>query len=354
MPDSCDFSGKGKRKKFSDVVVKPNTSTLLPLNQYDRVIIAFSGGKDSMACVLHMLELGVPKNKIVLMHHLVDGRGRDFMDWPVSGPFCMAFAEALGLKIRFSWREGGFEGELLKCNQRTAPVAFEADQTEEIITVGGVRGEITTRLRFPMPGKDLSRRWCSPLLKIDVGRAVICNDPSFSEGKYLYITGERREESSGRASYPEVEKNKTTNLSRRVDQWHAVIDWSEEKVWEIICRHKIVPHPAYYLGWGRLSCIACVYGEEPQWAAVREVAPEMFKRIADYEEQFNAPIKMADKKGKYRWIRQWADDGKSLLVHDPQLERLAMGKEYPAELIFTRGDWYIPAGAFSGNEGGAP
>lgn len=56
-------------------------------SSYDVVIVAFSGGKDSLACLLHLLELGVPRSKIELWHHDVDGReGSTLMDWPCSRP----------------------------------------------------------------------------------------------------------------------------------------------------------------------------------------------------------------------------------------------------------------------------
>lgn len=52
---------------------------------YDRYVVAFSGGKDSLACLLHLLECGVDRSKIELHHHLVDGReGSTLFDWPVT------------------------------------------------------------------------------------------------------------------------------------------------------------------------------------------------------------------------------------------------------------------------------
>ena len=46
---------------------------LASLQSYDHFVVGFSGGKDSLAAVLHLLELGVPKERIELAHHLVDG-----------------------------------------------------------------------------------------------------------------------------------------------------------------------------------------------------------------------------------------------------------------------------------------
>jgi hypothetical protein len=36
---------------------------------YDHVVVAFSGGKDSTAAFLHLLECNIPKSRIELWHH---------------------------------------------------------------------------------------------------------------------------------------------------------------------------------------------------------------------------------------------------------------------------------------------
>ena len=75
---------------------------------YDRITIGWSGGKDSLALLLLMLEMGVKPERIELHHNLVDGReGSTLMDWPVTESYCEAIAKAFGVQITFSWREGG-------------------------------------------------------------------------------------------------------------------------------------------------------------------------------------------------------------------------------------------------------
>jgi len=118
------------------------------LGSYDHIICAFSGGKDSLACVLRLLELGV-RGKIELWHHDIDGReGSNLMDWPVTRAYVLRFAEALGLKIYFSWKKFGFEGELLRNNTATASTCFEVPGGE-VVTVGGDSGKLGTRRKFP-------------------------------------------------------------------------------------------------------------------------------------------------------------------------------------------------------------
>lgn len=90
----------------------PEEETSVPevdLTQYDKIIVAFSGGKDSTACFLHLIDQGVPTEKIELWHHDIDGRGPLFMDWESTPSYCRAFAKAFNVPIFFSWKEGGFE-----------------------------------------------------------------------------------------------------------------------------------------------------------------------------------------------------------------------------------------------------
>ncbi len=135
------------------------------MRNYDKYIVAFSGGKDSTACFLHLLDLGIDKDKIELWHHLIDGKDETFMDWEVTEDYCRKFAESFGVKIYFSWKDGGFKREMLRENSLTAPTVFETPN-QGLIEVGGTRGKESTRRKFPQISPDLSVRWCSAYLKI--------------------------------------------------------------------------------------------------------------------------------------------------------------------------------------------
>lgn len=330
------------------VEIHPDTSEVLPFKDYDLVIVSFSGGKDSLACVLHVLELGIPKEKIELWHQAVDGRpGVDprFFDWPCTESYCRAVANALGLKLKFQWREGGFEREINKVDAPLAPASFE--QPDGTIGTAGGHGTPNTRLKFPAAVADLRTRWCSAILKIDVSTAAINNDPRLKEANVLVVTGERRQESNNRSRYSKVDRHKSTTQKRRVDQWRAIIDWREEKVWEIIEEWRVRPHPAYYLGWSRVSCLSCIFGNPDQWASVKSLTPDMFDKILAYERKFGRTIQQSGD------IEHLAGKGRSFVPDDPEMIELALSEHYPESIaIMPRGErWAIPMGAYKRSGG---
>ena len=312
------------------------------LASYDHIVCAFSGGKDSVACVLRLLEVGVPREKIELWHHDIDGReGSKMMDWPVTRAYVSRFAEALGLKIYFSWKKFGFEGELLRNNTATASTCFEVPGGE-VVTVGGDSGKLGTRRKFPQVAASLTTRWCSAYLKIDVCAAALRNQDRFRGKRTLIVTGERAEESTARSRYASFEPHRADNRNgasrRHIDQFRPVHLWSESEVWAIIERWKINPHPAYRLGWGRMSCLFCIFGSCNQWASARVVSPDGFIKLADLESEFGVTIQ------RTRSVTQSADAGTPYDTITDDLIAEAMSEEFTAPMILD--SWMLPAGAY--------
>jgi len=269
------------------------------------------------------------------------------MDWPCTESYVQATADAFGLRCYFQWRHGGFEREMLKNNEQPQPVSFQEVDGSIVTKQPTAQAKCATRMMFPQRSADLSVRWCSAQLKIDVCSKAINNSRRFKQGRFLMVTGERREESSARSHYAEIEKHKSHTVERKngktvrvVHQWRAVIDWSEQQVWDIIKRHKINPHPAYHLGFGRVSCMGCIFGNRDQWATVKELAPSNFYRIASYENQFGKTIHRNES------VIEQANKGQSFLKDgDDEMRKLSVSREFPASAIFVE-DWQMPRGAF--------
>ena len=320
------------------------------LHSYDRIVIAFSGGKDSVASLLTVLDAGVPAERIDVYHHDVDGNGPSFMDWPSTTAYCRAVTRALGVPLYLSWKEGGFQREMLRDGAPTAPICFEKPG-RTVGRVGG-QGPDGTRLRFPQVSANLNQRWCSAYLKIDVMAALIRNQDRFLDRRTLIVTGERAQESRARAGYATFEPDRSdtrdgTRRRRHVDHWRPVHGLQEAEVWAMMRRHGIVPAPAYRLGWSRLSCIACIFGSPNQWASMRYLAPDWFERIASLEDAFGRTIQ------RTATIRAIADRGcpYQALVEQPDLARRALAHAWDEQVLVRTAAWMMPAGAFGDGAG---
>lgn len=314
----------------------------IDLSSYGLILVAFSGGKDSIACVLELLRRGVDPSRIELWHHDVDGReGPGLMDWACTRGYCEAFAAAFGLKLYYSWKVGGFEREMLRRDRPTAQTAFQTP-SGEVVYAGG-RGPRGTRLQFPQISADLSVRWCSAYLKIDVMATALRNQDRFLGQRTLVVTGERAQESSARSRYKTFEKNRSDNRAgrrpRHVDHWRPVHGWSEQQVWDIIRDYRVNPHPAYRLGFGRVSCLNCIFASADQAASARQVSPEQFGRVAGYEVSFGKTIKRKVS------LPVLADRGKPYAM-DPVDLVAARAEAFSEPVILPEGAWKLPSGAF--------
>ena len=200
-PDMSIY-GKGVRikpgvdgRKDSGHFAKIYLPELLPLENYDLIVVLLSGGKDSVACFYKLLELGVPKEKIELWHHDIDGgHPSRRMDWRCTQNYVKALAEAEGVELRVSYRVNGFFGELYRIGA-SEPIEWIEPDTQEVkqcklspnyLKCQKLKEQATEemeallkkygyRMKFPAKTADLSRRWCSAYLKICVADAVVSN-----------------------------------------------------------------------------------------------------------------------------------------------------------------------------------
>jgi 3'-phosphoadenosine 5'-phosphosulfate sulfotransferase (PAPS reductase)/FAD synthetase len=338
-------------------VVDTKQIELYPLNEYDHILVSASAGKDSMACLFHLLDLGVPKEKIELVHQSVDGRGEqytEFMDWPVTESYLEAVGEHFGIKTAFQWREHGIYGELLRKESLTGDVYYcEEGETVKLPTTNGKK---STRLKWPAMSPDLRIRWCSPYIKIDVFRRVLNNHPRYQgtneqPKKILVVTGERREESPNRSRYSETEYHACNSVRRIVHAWRPVIDWSEQQIWDTYEKRRFLPHAAYILGWSRTSCFGCIFSTPDLYAMMREIAPDRFNKLVEMEKELNHTIDT----NRFT-LEQRANMGSiERLPKDRRLSEwvnMALSKSFNKnQLIMEK--WEIPAGAFRGNAGGS-
>jgi hypothetical protein len=301
-----------------------------------KFLVCFSGGKDSIAMVMSLLEMGIKKERIVLHHHEVDGGGENLFDWKVTTQYCRKFADQFGLEILFSFREGGILREIYRENEGLQDILYQDTTGGEYIRLKSKLGS-STRRKFPAVAADLRTRWCSSAAKIDVLSRVMTNNKDYKTGKFIICTGERREESSNRAKYKSAELYRSNSKKRRCIQWRPILDWSEKMVWNIIETHKIQPHPCYELGWSRCSCQTCIFSSSNVWASINQTSPEKVWRLVDIELDLNHTIY----NGKNLLDKTLS--GESFIDSDQFMINQAT-KDFNLPII--NNNWTLPAGAF--------
>jgi 3'-phosphoadenosine 5'-phosphosulfate sulfotransferase (PAPS reductase)/FAD synthetase len=205
------------------------------LNSNSPVLVCFSGGKDSVAMVLHLLELGVSKDRIHLHHHDVDGHGEKLFDWSCTESYVKAFAKAFDLKLFFSYRKGGIAREIYRNNEPKQDVHFQKEVDGEFYIAPSNKDFSNTRLKFPALSNSMNTRWCSGSVKIDVLRTAIAHNENYL-GEIFILTGERRQESTNREKYEQWELHKTNSKSRSAIAFRPILEWTEEMVWDIMKR----------------------------------------------------------------------------------------------------------------------
>lgn len=324
------------------------------LYSYDKYIVSFSGGKDSTACLLFLLDNGVPKEKIELWHQEIDGRNTPLFDWEVTPNYCLKLGMAFGIPTLFQWKEGGFTREMLRNNSRTAPIYYEQEintpgeiPTKECIYSKYGKGKWSTRRRFPQPSPDLRVRWCSAYLKIDVCAAVFRHDERFRNKRTLVLSGERGEESPQRAKYAILEPDRADlrnglKFTRYIDRFRPIRDWKERQIWDLLEKYRVRPHPCYFMGFGRCSCKFCIFGNCHQFASASCVSRQQAERLIAFEKDFGYTIKRDTDLATL--IRK----GQPYEAITPELSKLATSFEYNQNIIIPKEQtWTLPAGAYT-------
>ncbi len=195
------------------------------------VVVAFSGGKDSLATLL------LVKKALGEATALVVDTGVEF-------PETMRFAEE----------------------------ATRAVGAELLVARAGERFWRGVEY-FGFPGRDY--RWCCKVVKLGPTAKVI--KEHFPEGCLTFI-GQRRYESSARAASRRVWRNPWLRSQLAAS---PIQHWTALHVWLYLLREGVEVNPLYLSGSYRLGCWLCPGAEMAEIAMLRQSHPGLWKRLRD-------------------------------------------------------------------------
>ena len=207
--------------------------------EYTSVIVSYSNGIDSTGALYWAIK-NFPKEKIYLLYCDTG------CEYPENISLFNKVAAFTGVKPVLLSDSRGFLGLLLN-----------------------------ERFKFP----DMKNRWCTAYLKTAVTDKWIRKYRQQLGIKCLFVSGERRDESIGRAKLPELEYHSTTLKTKRVADftchWYRpCLDYEKGKMFEQGKELKLDPHPCYeYVG--RCSCMFCMFMPERHAAENMKRYPEL-------------------------------------------------------------------------------
>lgn len=221
---------------------------------YTSIIVSYSNGIDSTGALYWALK-NFSKEKILLLYCDTG------FEYPENIEMFSKTAEFIGVKHTLLQHPKGFLGLLLE-----------------------------ERLMFP----DMKNRWCTAYLKTGITDKWIRSNRKMLGSKVLFVSGERKDESTGRAKLPEIEYHSTTLWTKRKGDfechWYRpCLEYEKGKMFERGKELKVEPHFCYeYLS--RCSCMGCMFMPDRH----------VIENIRRYPEEFRKYV-AAEIKLKHTW-----------------------------------------------------
>lgn len=232
-------------------------------------LVNHSGGKDSQKMLLKVLESGVPKSHIVVIH------------------------ADLG---RFEWGEStGTVSSLEHARKWTEHHGLS-------LTVVKSKLDLFEMCRKYHRWPAKRERFCTSGLKNQPISQWIKNESGFM--KVVSCIGIRREESPDRAKGLDKACYDVSHIARTLDidakmstngrigyTWYPIFEETTEEVFDGIHNAGEEPHPAYaQFGMSRLSCVFCVFASKPDLQIAAERAPELLKEYVELEKEIGKTV----------------------------------------------------------------
>lgn len=211
------------------------------LSQFDRLIVSYSGGKDSTATLLWALSTGLPTRVIYA----------DTGNEPPDTPAYLDYIQAtLGITIEAYHRPSHSFTEIVR-----------------------------RRGMWPIPRRCLVSR----TVKIDDFAWYL--NHSHTPPSALVLIGQRREESATRSRLPHF--SPTSKLYRPV--YRPILDWTTPQVFSYLQQHGIAPHPAYHHGRRRIGCVWCVHSTPYDLSIDDQLYPERCDQLRQLRAAIGLP-----------------------------------------------------------------
>ena len=220
-------------------------------------IASISGGKDSAAMALHLLEEGISYRNVFYDTGWEHPAVYEYIDGPLT--------KAIG-----------------KIEIITPPLPTLDENQERVARKYEDRlGHVSAMIRWIIkksifPSRRI--RYCTDYLKIRAIKNLV-KEINERGDIPVNIVGIRAAESAARAKMPERE------ISIQLDcaVWRPILSWSTEQVIDIHKRHGLPPNPLYLQGADRVGCWPCIFSRKSEMRFIADNDPDRIALIRDLE-----------------------------------------------------------------------
>lgn len=224
-----------------------------------------SGGKDSMALLETLINQGVPKNQIIVVHASLGE-----MEWQGAQEKAQEHAAKHGLPF------------------------FVARANKSLFDMVERKFE---RMPEVVSWPTSAQRQCTSDLKRDP-IAKLMRHYADANGYRLIVNclGLRADESTARKLRPVFSVNtRETNSKRSVWEWLPIHQLNVKQVWALIDASGVKRHFAYDLGNERLSCVFCIMGSANDCQNGAKHNPDLFNKYVTLEVKTGYSMHMSRK-----------------------------------------------------------
>ena len=239
-------------------------------------VVNVSGGKDSTAVYLRMIERGKPFRAV-------------FSDTEHEADVTYEFV------ARLHERTGGPKVETVKADftkdfevrRANLPAKWRKDgvpeeRIESALAVMYPTGNVFLDLCLLRSGfPSAKRRFCTDFLKLRPMTDQVLKPIHESGLIGVSVLGVRADESKKRALSSPMEWKTFRGVTSLI--WRPLLSWTVQDVMNLHAKHGLKPNPLYGFGLSRVGCLPCIFAQKAELRILAKRCPDGIERVAEWE-----------------------------------------------------------------------